>query len=189
MQKKPFVGEIVSWWEEYELAPPQKRLHPYGGQIQHSPEIAEDTLRCKPCPKTADDSPRCPLCGGNTRVRIHFVHDTREDRPYWECCQTNVLGSTDCRGYQWVDEMQQGETSDTPGGFKGLVYQNLRKKMLLIIQSANEDAKYAIGKWIPTYPTLRRILAKLIGSAPGSTDTPFSRRMSAQLHFSVWADF
>ena len=40
--------------------------------------------------------------------------------------------------------------------------------MLLIIQSANEDAKYAIGKWIPTYPTLRRILAKLIGSAPGS---------------------
>ncbi|KAL6225653.1 hypothetical protein ACLB2K_004502 [Fragaria x ananassa] len=82
MQKKPFVEEIVSWREEYELAPPQKRLHPYSGQIQHSLETADDTPRCKSCPETADDSLRCPLCGGNTRVRIHFVHDTGEDRPY-----------------------------------------------------------------------------------------------------------
>ncbi|XP_004309946.1 PREDICTED: uncharacterized protein LOC101312114 isoform X2 [Fragaria vesca subsp. vesca] len=69
-----------------------------------------------------------------------------------------------------------------------------RKKMLLIIQSANEDARYAIRKWIPMYPTLRRILAELIGSAPGSlvtgyTDTPFSGRVSAQRPFSIWADF
>ncbi|KAL6195957.1 hypothetical protein ACLB2K_031574 [Fragaria x ananassa] len=95
MQKKPFVEEIVSWREEYELAPSQKRLHSYGEQIQHSPETGDDTPRCKSCPETADDSPRANLKHSNWMVLVQ--------------------GSTNCRGYQWVDEMQQGETSDTPG--------------------------------------------------------------------------
>ncbi|KAL6200006.1 hypothetical protein ACLB2K_029788 [Fragaria x ananassa] len=98
MQKKPFVEEIVSWREEYELAPPQKRLHPYGGQIQHSPETTDDTPRCKHV-RRQQMTVRGAYCVEGTR-ECGFI-----------LCMTP--GSMDCGGYQWVDEMQQGETSDT----------------------------------------------------------------------------
>ncbi|KAL6188272.1 hypothetical protein ACLB2K_039665 [Fragaria x ananassa] len=65
-----------------------------------------------PCSRTVERDGRSAKF-----VRIEIVAlQAQEGESEDECSGTRVAGkgSTDCRGYQWVDEMQQGETSDTP---------------------------------------------------------------------------
>ncbi|XP_062026582.1 uncharacterized protein LOC133742898 [Rosa rugosa] len=93
---------------------PLRRWCPACGQIRRvvrGPKAEEcpDMGGEKPTKSIPDESPRCPLCEGNTTMMHDWVHEILSERPYWRCCRGN--GFPYCMGYIWVDEMA-GEGSE-----------------------------------------------------------------------------